>query len=75
MSARLAAGAERLGHLVLVAGSAALCAVHVPLWVSDGGPSRASWTRGAQVLPLTPAQGGFVELVLDEPADHPFASQ
>ena len=35
------------------------------------GPSR---TGGAQVLPLLPAQGGFVELVLDEPGDYPFVS-
>ena len=36
-----------------------------------GGPSRDG---GAQVLPLLPAQGGFVELVLDEPGDYPFVS-
>jgi nitrite reductase (NO-forming) len=35
------------------------------------GPSR---TGGAQVLPLLPAQGGFVELVLDDPGDYPFVS-
>ncbi|KRE95048.1 copper oxidase [Nocardioides sp. Soil774] len=35
------------------------------------GPSRDG---GAQVLPLLPAQGGFVELVLDEPGDYPFVS-
>jgi len=29
---------------------------------------------GAQVLPLLPAQGGFVELVLDEPGSYPFIS-
>jgi nitrite reductase (NO-forming) len=35
------------------------------------GPSRHG---GAQVLPLLPAQGGFVELVLDEAGDYPFVS-
>lgn len=35
------------------------------------GPSRDG---GAQVLPLVPAQGGFVELALDEPGDYPFVS-
>jgi nitrite reductase (NO-forming) len=38
---------------------------------SRTGPAR---TGGAQVLPLLPAQGGFVELVLDEPGDYPFVS-
>ncbi|RYB92491.1 copper oxidase [Nocardioides glacieisoli] len=38
---------------------------------SRSGPSRDG---GAQVLPLLPAQGGFVELVLDEPGDYPFVS-
>lgn len=38
---------------------------------SRRGPSRDG---GAQVLPLLPAQGGFVELVLDEPGDYPFVS-
>jgi len=38
---------------------------------SRSGPSRSG---GAQVLPLLPAQGGFVELVLDEPGDYPFVS-
>jgi nitrite reductase (NO-forming) len=35
------------------------------------GPARSG---GAQVLPLLPAQGGFVEMVLDEPGDYPFVS-
>lgn len=38
---------------------------------SRSGPARDA---GAQVLPLLPAQGGFVELVLDEPGDYPFVS-
>jgi nitrite reductase (NO-forming) len=38
---------------------------------SRSGPARHG---GAQVLPLLPAQGGFVELVLDEPGDYPFVS-
>jgi nitrite reductase (NO-forming) len=38
---------------------------------SRSGPARAG---GAQALPLLPAQGGFVELVLDEPGDYPFVS-
>ncbi|KQV77888.1 copper oxidase [Nocardioides sp. Root122] len=38
---------------------------------SRSGPARDA---GAQVLPLVPAQGGFVELELDEPGDYPFVS-
>ncbi|CAB4965765.1 unannotated protein [freshwater metagenome] len=38
---------------------------------SRSGPARDG---GAQVLPLLPAQGGFVEVVLDEPGDYPFVS-
>lgn len=38
---------------------------------SRSGPSREG---GAQVLPLLPAQGGFVELELDEPGDYPFVN-
>ena len=38
---------------------------------SRSGPARDG---GAQVLPLLPAQGGFVELELDEPGDYPFVS-
>ena len=38
---------------------------------SRRGPSNSG---GAQVLPLLAAQGGFVELVLDEPGDYPFVS-
>jgi nitrite reductase (NO-forming) len=39
-----------------------------------GGPSGPARTGGAQVLPLLPAQGGFVELELDEAGDYPFVS-
>jgi nitrite reductase (NO-forming) len=38
---------------------------------SRSGPAREG---GAQVLPLLAAQGGFVELTLDEPGDYPFVS-
>ena len=31
-------------------------------------------TGGAQVLPLAPAQGGFVEMVPEEPGRYPFVS-
>jgi nitrite reductase (NO-forming) len=37
----------------------------------DGGPDR---TGGSQALGLAPAQGGFVELTLDEPGHYPFVS-
>jgi nitrite reductase (NO-forming) len=39
-----------------------------------GGPGGPSRDGGAQVLPLLPAQGGFVELTLDEPGNYPFVS-
>jgi nitrite reductase (NO-forming) len=39
-----------------------------------GSRSRPARDGGAQVLPLLPAQGGFVELVLPEPGDYPFVS-
>lgn len=39
-----------------------------------GGRSGPARTGGAQVLPLLPAQGGFVELELDEAGDYPFVN-
>ena len=39
-----------------------------------GSRSGPAGDGGARVLPLLPAQGGFVELVLDEPGDYPFVS-
>jgi nitrite reductase (NO-forming) len=39
-----------------------------------GGPSGPAMSGGAQVLPLLPAQGGFVELTFPEPGHYPFVS-
>lgn len=39
-----------------------------------GGPSGPATSGGAQVLPLLPAQGGFVELTFPEPGHYPFVS-
>ncbi|HET7683872.1 MAG TPA: multicopper oxidase domain-containing protein [Marmoricola sp.] len=38
------------------------------------GPDRGRQRGGAQVLPLLPAQGGFVELEFSEPGTYPFVS-
>jgi nitrite reductase (NO-forming) len=38
------------------------------------GPDRSGHQGGAQVLPLLPAQGGFVELEFGEPGTYPFVS-
>lgn len=39
-----------------------------------GSASAPARSTGAQVLPLLPAQGGFVELTLTERGDYPFVS-
>ena len=39
-----------------------------------GSPTAPATTTGAQVLPLLPAQGGFVELTLPEPGHYPFVN-
>jgi nitrite reductase (NO-forming) len=73
---------ERVRFWVLDAGPSRASAFHVV-----GGQFDTVWTEGdytlrpgnrsgggAQVLPLMPAQGGFVELVLPEPGHYPFVS-
>ncbi|GAB3030065.1 multicopper oxidase [Nocardioides flavus (ex Wang et al. 2016)] len=75
---------ERIRIWVLDAGPSRASSFHVvggqfdTVWSEGawqlGGRSGPSRTGGAQVLPLLPAQGGFVEMVLDEPGDYPFVS-
>ena len=73
---------ERVRFWVLDAGPSRASSFHVV-----GGQLDTVWTEGdyslrpgnrsgggAQVLPLLPAQGGFVELELPEPGSYPFVS-
>jgi nitrite reductase (NO-forming) len=75
---------ERVRLWVLDAGPSRASSFHVVGGQFDTVFSEGAWQLGnrsgpardggAQVLPLLPAQGGFVELVLDEPGDYPFVS-
>ncbi|HYH73826.1 MAG TPA: multicopper oxidase domain-containing protein, partial [Nocardioides sp.] len=75
---------ERVRIWVLDAGPSRASSFHVVGGQFDTVFSEGGWQLGnrsgpvsdggAQVLPLLPAQGGFVELVLGEPGDYPFVS-
>jgi nitrite reductase (NO-forming) len=75
---------ERVRIWVLDAGPSRASSFHVVGGQFDTVYSEGAWQlgsrsapardAGAQVLPLLPAQGGFVELELDEPGDYPFVS-
>ncbi|WP_313409564.1 multicopper oxidase domain-containing protein, partial [Aeromicrobium sp.] len=70
---------ERVRVWVLDAGPNRASSFHVvgeqfdTVW-TEGAYSLRRGTGGAQVLPLLPAQGGFVELTFDEPGNYPFVS-
>ncbi len=70
---------ERVRIWVLDAGPNRASAFHLvggqfeTVW-SEGSYRLRPGTGGAQVLPLLPAQGGFVELSLAEPGHYPFVS-
>lgn len=80
----LARVGERVRMWVLDAGPSRASSFHVVGGQFDTVFSEGAWQLGnrwgpsrhggAQVLPLMPAQGGFVELVLDEAGDYPFVS-
>lgn len=75
---------ERVRIWVLDAGPNRASAFHVVGGQFDTVYSEGAWQLGsrrgpsedggAQVLPLLPAQGGFVELQLDEPGSYPFVN-
>ncbi|MFZ5872254.1 MAG: multicopper oxidase domain-containing protein, partial [Actinomycetota bacterium] len=70
---------ERVRIWVLAAGPQRGSAFHVvggqfdTVW-TEGAYTLTPGTGGAQVLPLVPAQGGFVELALPEPGRYPFVT-
>ena len=70
---------ERVRVWVLDAGPDRPSAFHVvggqfdTVW-SEGAYLLRPGTGGAQVMPLQPAQGGFVELAFPEPGHYPFVS-
>jgi nitrite reductase (NO-forming) len=71
---------ERVRVWVLDAGPNRPMAFHVVGEQLDATWNEGAWTLrpgtsgGAQVLPLLPAQGGFVELTFDEPGRYPFVN-
>ena len=71
---------ERVRIWVLNAGPNRPVSFHVVGEQFDAVWSEGAWTLprgsdgGAQVLPLLPAQGGFVEPTFDEPGHYPFVS-
>lgn len=70
---------ERVRVWVLDAGPNRASSFHVvgeqfdTVW-TEGAYALRRGAGGAQVLPLLPAQGGFVELSFDEPGNYPFVS-
>lgn len=70
---------ERVRVWVLDAGPQRASSFHVvgarfdTVW-TEGAYRLRPGSGGAQVLPLAPAQGGFVEFVLPEPGHYPFVS-
>src|SRR5690606_21413218 len=70
---------ERVRMWVLDAGPNRASSFHVvgeqfdTVW-TEGAYRLPRGSGGAQVLPLMPAQGGFVELDFDEPGTYPFVS-
>lgn len=76
----VARAGERVRLWVLDAGPNRASSFHVvgaqfdTVWSEGSFRLRREAPGGAQVLPLLPAQGGFVELSLDEPGSYPFVS-